>query len=179
MALLEKSSLALFIATDEGVVVACNQAAGELLLRHQDAIVGHGIWTFDEGHARTRVESMHRTLRDDPAVLTNSVYRRSDDTLVLVEAQIVPCIWRGEVQFLGMVVPIAELTSPAGDRLLSVDAFATKGGVIVKCAWCDLVYQHPDEWVAKPVANVSLPVSHGLCPACFAALCPADTPDAP
>ncbi len=176
--LLALSSVALLVGSRSGIVVACNDAAASLLGRSPSEIIGQEVSAFDTGHSSGRVAQMHGELATGNVVRTNSAYLRGDGSYVLVEAEVVPCLWNGELHFLGIVVP-RSVTSQAEPAL---DAFSQRGGMVVRCAWCDRVYQHPGEWVVHSVENATIPVSHGICPECSEVSVPGEFstgPDAP
>lgn len=162
--LLAESRLPLFVGTIGGTIVACNSAALELLRAPAEWVVGSHLTRFDVGHPADRVREMHETLAGGGAVRSTTVYRRADGSCVVVEGHISPCLWRGAVHMLGIVVAVAEV------EVLDVhalDAFASQGGVVVQCAWCGRVYEHPGRWVERAVTWTNrIPVSHGICPDC-------------
>ena len=171
--LLARTPVPLFVGTMDGVVVACNDAAGSLLRTPVSEIVGQPVTAFDTGRSPDRVGEMHRELASGAAARTNSVYRRGDGTLVLVEAEVLPCLWNGRRHFLGLVLPMADLLHAGADN--AVDAFSDRGGMVIVCAWCRRVYEHPGRWVVRDILALSLPVSHGMCPSCFDQILPPES----
>ena len=163
--LLATSELALFIGDLGGVVVACSEGALRLLNARPEDVIGKGVATFDRGRTAERVEEMHGDLAEEGAVLTNTTYARADGTLVKVMGHVSPCLYRGTLHMLAVVVPIGAAVEIAG----AVDAFSTQRGVAVRCAWCGRVRQRPGVWGEGRSAEwATIPVSHGICEDCEA-----------
>lgn len=161
--LLALSSVALFVGSRSGFVVACNDAAASLLGRSPSEIIGQEVTAFDTGRSARRVAQMHGELATGNVVRSNTAYLRGDGSYVVVETEVVPCLWNDELHFLGIVVPLATAVTP----LPAIDAFSQRGGMLVRCAWCDRVLQHPGKWVASPIDHATIPISHGICPECY------------
>lgn len=163
--LLAESRVPLIVGTTGGIIVACNAAALDLLRAPATTVVGSLLTQFDVGRSIDRVAEMHEKLTAGAAARSTTVYRRADGSYVVVDGHVSPCLWRGAPHVLGIVVPVAEVDFHGAD---AVDAFASQGGVVVQCAWCRRIYEHPGRWVARTLPPLNrIPVSHGICPECY------------
>lgn len=166
--LLGSSGVAMIIGDMQGIVVACNELALQLLRAAPTDVIGQSVSQFDEGRSAARVAEMHAILLGGGAARTTTTYRRIDGSLVRIEAHVSPCVYAGATHMLGVVVPLSEVDSDEQKRdATAVDAFSALGGVVVRCAWCGRVRHHPLGWRETPAVEwTTLPVSHGICESC-------------